>query len=387
MKIAYDLRRIANLGVGRYMKTLVEAIVQVAPQHEYVLIMAPGTDKLLQTPDSVQRIYARSKYYSISEQFELPWLLRKLHVDVLHAPHFVVPLHKSCATIVTIHDVIHMIYPKDIDSLIGRVYARWMMKGAAHVADRIITVSEYSRQDLVRIMGVDSGKITVIPPFLDPGIQPVLDPGHLDAIRSHYGISKSFILYMGIFRERKNHAGLLKAFALLIQQGHDLELVISGPVKQGKANLSELARNLGILDRVVFAGFIDEKDMSGLYSAAAVYACPSLYEGFGFTPLEAMVCGTPVVCHHGTSLPEVCGSAALYSDARQPELFAQALNQAISDPHQRTRMTQLGFENVLRFSVDHTASATLDLYNQLQDISHTPSNKASSLAEIEITPK
>ena len=382
MKIAYDLRRIASVGIGRYMKTLVEAVAKIAPQHEYVLIMAPGTDRLLQTPESLQRIYARSRYYSISEQFELPRLLRKHHIDVLHAPHFVVPLMKSCPTIVTIHDAIHLVYPKDIASPIGRIYARWMMGHAARIADKIITISEHSKQDLIRLVGADERKISVIPAFLDPNIQPVREAETLEFVRRRYGIHKEYILYMGIFRERKNHIGLIRAFARLILQGHDLELVISGPVEEGNAILSKQAHELGVLDRIVFAGFIDEKDMSGLYSGAAVYACPSLYEGFGVTPLEAMACGTPVVCHHGTSLPEVCGSAALYSDATQPEQFALALDQALSDTKMRSRMTTLGLANAQRFSVYHTATATLNLYSQLQGISHRPTHIESSVTGI-----
>ena len=348
------------------MKTLVKAMVQLAPEHEYVLIMTPGTHHLFDAHTSIRLISARSKYYSIAEQLELPALLRKHDIDILHAPHFVVPVKKSCATVVTIHDAIHLVYPQDIASRVGRVYANWMLRLAANVADRIITVSEFSKSDLVRHLGTDPEKITVIAAFLEEGVFGVDNRATIDAIRVRYGISRHYILYTGIYRERKNHVALLRAFAELTRTGFDLDLVISGPLAEGKAKLSQIGRDLGIADRLVFPGFVPERDMPGLYSGAMIYACPSLYEGFGFTPLEAMACGVPVVCHNGTSLPEVCGNAALFSDARQPEVFADALRQALEDSALRARLTRLGYENARRFSPTQSAAATLKLYLELQ---------------------
>jgi len=141
--------------------------------------------------------------------------------------------------------------------------------------------------------------------------------------------------------------------------------VISGPVAEGKAKLTELGRKLGVADRLVFPGFVPDQEMPALYSGASVYACPSLYEGFGLTPLEAMTCGVPVVCHNGTSLPEVCGEAALFSDARHPGMFAEALRRALEDSALRLQLIKLGYENVRRFSHAHSAQATLGLYCEL----------------------
>src|SRR5579859_10449 len=203
MKIAYDLRRITNPGIGRYMKSLVKEIVHLAPEHEFVLIMAPGTHHLLENDTPVQQIIARSKYYSVAEQLELPALLRKFNVDILHAPHFVVPVKKSCATVVTIHDAIHLVYPQDIGSRIGRVYASWMMRLAANVADRVITVSEFSKTDLVRLLGTDPNKISVIATFLKEDLLPIRDQATMDTIRTRYGIKRDYILYSGIYKERK----------------------------------------------------------------------------------------------------------------------------------------------------------------------------------------
>jgi glycosyltransferase involved in cell wall biosynthesis len=347
------------------MKSLVKAMTQLAPEHEYIVIMAPGTHHLLGSYPSVRRLNARSKYYSISEQLEIPALLRKHDVDILHAPHFVVPAKKACTTVVTIHDAIHLAYPQDIDSRIGRVYASWMMRLATKIADHVITVSEHSKHDLIRFLGTDPARITVISAFIPEDLAPVENPALLAEVRRRYNITRNYILYNGIYKERKNHAGLVRAFSELIHRGFDLDLVISGPIAEGQAMLTQLGQKLGIAHRLVFPGFVPDQDMPALYSGASVYACPSLYEGFGLTPLEAMTCGVPVVCHKGTSLPEVCGDAAFFSDARHPQIFADALQKSLEDSILRAQLIQLGYENVRRFSPTRSAEATLSLYLKL----------------------
>jgi glycosyltransferase involved in cell wall biosynthesis len=366
MKIAYDLRRIANVGIGRYMETLVETVLKIAPQHQYLLILTPETIDRFSMSDNVSRIHAQSKYYSLSEQLEIPKLLKHHHIDLLHAPHFVIPVNKPCPIIVTIHDAIHLVYPQDIRSRIGRIYASLMMQAAIRVADKIITVSEYSKRDLVRLAGADPKKIRVISPFLTTALNKQRDPKILRTIRDRYGIKRDYILYMGIVRERKNHIGLIRSFAQLIGQGRDLELVISGPIDSEKSIIYEIAQTLNVSDRLVITGFVPESDMASLYSGATIYACPSLYEGFGYTPLEAMACGVPVVCHEGTSLPEVCGDAALYADARQPVQFADALLKVLDDNNMRMLLIQRGYENVQRFSASNSVTAILDLYAEVQ---------------------
>jgi len=365
LKIAYDLRRIMNVGIGRYMETLVTSVVEAAPQHDYLLILPRGSKHLAHLPARVQRVYARSDYYSISEQFELPSILKKHEVDLLHAPHFVVPLRKTCATVSTIHDVIHLVYPQDIKSPLGRIYARLMMQAALRVSDKVVTVSEYSKQDIVRRAGGDAKKIDVIFPFLAAGLTKVTDLAALQAVRDHYGIRRNYILYMGILRERKNHAGLLRAFAKLIERGYDLDVVISGPIAPTESSLDGLVKELALEGRVIIAGFVPEEEIAALYSGASIYACPSLYEGFGYTPLEAMACGTPVVCHEGTSLPEVCGDAALYCDARNPDEFATTLAQVLDNADLRNSLIERGLNNIQRYSAQDSSSAILQLYSSL----------------------
>jgi len=368
MKIAFDLRRIGNVGVGRYMTCLVNAITELAPQHNYLFIMAPGTEHLLRCRNGGETVVSPAAYYSIAEQAAIPKLLKKRKVDLFHALHFVVPLVKVCPTLVTLHDAIHFLYPQDLPSWGGRLYAKFMMIAAGHIADRIITVSDYSKRDLVRYLHVAPTKITTTYCLLDPRFAPVQDTALLAQIRKKLGVSENFLLYVGIFKERKNHIGLLNALAILRARGIRAPLVIAGPLGSGAERLRQKAVDLGIADDVVFAGLVSDEELPALYSAAKTYVCPSLYEGFGQTLVEAMACGTPVVSHNGTSLPEVCGDAALFADAKDPAEFAEQIQRSIEDANLRSLLIANGYKNVARFNAKSVADRTLCLYQELLGI-------------------
>jgi glycosyltransferase involved in cell wall biosynthesis/O-antigen/teichoic acid export membrane protein len=386
MKIALDLRRINNPGIGRYMKCLTEALVSRAQKrdddHEYLLILPPGSeDAVAAHSGRVEKISSPIKYYSVHEQIELPRMLRQHKVDLLHSPHFNLPLIRVCPTVVTLHDVIYLACKQDLPSRVGRLYYRAMMSAAARRADRIITVSHFSKRDIVKYLGVNPAKIDVIHSGLAGEFQPVGDgpdcqsgvPGApgvgargWESILAKYGIQIDvpYILYTGIYKPRKNHAGLIHAFQRLLLAGVKAQLVIAGPMNEGKQKLRALARELGVAGEVVFTGFVPDQHLLALYSAARLYACPSLYEGFGFTVLEAMACGVPVVCSPETSLPEVAGEAALYADPRDPQEFAAALERAFSDMDLRHQMIDKGHDNQQRFTWESAVTSTLAVYER-----------------------
>lgn len=362
MIIAFDLRRIASAGVGRYMRGMVRSIILEGPQHEYVFIMAPGTEDELRDCARAKIVIANAPYYSIAEQVELPRVVRECRADVLHAMHFVVPLVRPCPTVVTIHDTIHLVFPQDLTSWMARLYARWMMRAAARVADRIITVSEYSKRDICQYLKVNPEKIDVSYPGVDACFSAATDPQSAQRTKSELGVQEDYILYTGIYRERKNHSGLLKAFAQLRARGVHISLVIAGALGNGEKVLRDLARGLGVERFVVFAGFVPDEKLPALYSSASAYVCPSLYEGFGQTVVEAMVCGTPVVSHNETSLPEICGDAAICVNARDPDELAGAIRRVLEDKELRCSLVQRGYRNVERFSFATAARQTLQIY-------------------------
>ena len=365
MKIAFDLRRIKNPGIGRYMKCLVEAVVESAPEHDYLLILPPGEEEAVVCSGSnVEKITPSLKYYSLREQVDLPRILRRKKIDLLHSPHFNIPLIRVCPTVVTIHDVIYLACREDLPSFVGRMYYRAMMAAAVRRADRIITDSEYSKRDIQRFFKAEDDRLDVIYPGVDQSIRKNVDSVKLCEVKSRLGIVSPYLIYTGIYKLRKNHAGLLRAFKTFVDRGGDAQLVIAGPMEDGSEMLRRLAQDLGVADRVVFTGFVEDGDLPALYSGASVYACPSLYEGFGFTVLEAMACGVPVVCSRESSLPEVAGSAALYADARNPQEFGNALYQAFCDQALRAMLVNKGTNNLQRFQWKHAAERTLAVYEK-----------------------
>jgi glycosyltransferase involved in cell wall biosynthesis len=365
MKIALDLRRIKNPGIGRYMRCLTEALLVVAPEHEYLLVLPPDFADTLHVPErgtKVEKSFTAARYYSIREQLELPRILRRHRVDLLHSPHFNIPLICPCPVVATIHDVIYLACPEDLPSRAGRLYYSAMMRAAVRMADQIITVSQFSRDQISRFLK-PRGSLEVIYSGVDSRFQPA-HQDQIRAMRAKYEIAGEYILYTGIFKPRKNHAGLLKAFRQFVNLGGDATLVIAGPLAEGEAALRKLAEEVRIADRVVFTGFVDDADLPAVYSGASVYACPSLYEGFGLTVLEAMACGVPVVSSAETSLPEVAGAAALYADARSPEALGRALYQVFTDENLRANLISKGHKNVARFSWRNTAVQTVAVYEK-----------------------
>src|SRR5260370_24277266 len=171
-----------------------------------------------------------------------------------------------------------------------------MMRAAVRGAETIITVSDFSKRDIISRLNAPPEKIKVIYPGVDPRFSPVFDPERLKQVRSRYGIRDDFVLYTGIYKLRKNHATLLRALRVFLDSCGRQQLLLAGPLAEGELVLRRIAAELSIEESEVFPGFVPDEDLPTLYSAARVYACPSLYEGFGFTVLEAMACGTPVVC-------------------------------------------------------------------------------------------
>ena len=346
------------------MRCLTEALLAVAPEHEYLLILPPNAvDSIDTSRANAEKIAAEIPYYSLREQMQIPSILRRHGVDLLHAPHFNVPLVCPCPRVVTIHDVIYLACREDLPSAAGRLYYKGMMSAAVRLARRIITDSNFSRDQIRRFFKADRD-IEVVYPAVDSSFQSVSDPARLQAVQRRYGIRNDYILYTGIFKPRKNHAGLLRAFRVFLDLGGDATLVIAGPMKEGEEQLRRMAQELKISDRVILTGFVDESELPALYSGARVYACPSLYEGFGFTLLEAMACGVPVVSSAESSLPEVGGAAPLYADARNPLRFGDALYRAFTDLQLRRVLVEKGYVNVRRFGWRSTALQTLTVYRR-----------------------
>jgi SAM-dependent methyltransferase len=267
--------------------------------------------------------------------------------------------------VVTIHDLIMFLFPQTRGSSRARAYTR-LVGRAARRADLILADSKNTKADVVRVLGIPADRVVVVPLACQDDFRPVEDEQRLEAVREKYGLSPDFIFYIGGLDWRKNLPLLLRAFASL---GKTNQLAIAGRTLSSNPasfpDLPGLARELGIQDRVVFLGQVAEEDKPALYSAAAAFVFPSLYEGFGLTPLEAMACGVPVVCSRAGSLPEVVGDAALLFDPQGEGALARALGQVLTEDNLRERLRERGLSQARRFSWERTAAETLQAYQSV----------------------
>jgi glycosyltransferase involved in cell wall biosynthesis len=270
--------------------------------------------------------------------------------------------------IVTIHDVIPYVFPSYRSSFSMRAYLR-LVSRAARGANAIITDSECSRRDIQRHLGIERDRITVIPLAVSEQFRPDHNAEEDAELRSRLGLPGPVIFNVGGLDVRKNVATLIRAFAAAMPDlDPDTRLVVAGHAHTGNRQLypplEPLIRELGVTDHVVLPGRITEAEKLRLYNLADLYVFTSLYEGFGLSPLEAMACGTPVICSNRSSLPEVVGEGGILVDPI-PEKIAGAISAVMSDHYSRRRLSQKALEQAARFSWKRTAEMTLDVYRQV----------------------
>jgi glycosyltransferase involved in cell wall biosynthesis len=307
-----------------------------------------------------------SRAPTINPRFRIPWeqliapaLLRLSRADVYHGVLNVAPLFCPIPSIITIHDLSFISFPQTFRPH-NRAYLSWSTRVSARRASRILAVSEATKQEIVRLLGIAPERIVVTHNACDARFAPP-DPATLEAFRRRAGLPERFILFLGTLEPRKNLPMLLEAYAR-IAGSTDAPLIIGG----GKGWLYEpifaKAEALNLGDRVRFVGYIDEQEKPLWYGAATVFAFPSLYEGFGIPPLEAMACGTPVVTSTSSSLPEVVGEAGLTVEPADADALGAALLRLLADAELRDELRQRGLRQARRFSWRETAERTLAVY-------------------------
>jgi len=268
--------------------------------------------------------------------------------DVLFVPAHVVPLIHP-RTVVTIHDLGYFHFPQAHPPL-ARLYLDLSTRWNAHVAAHVIADSQTTKDDLVRYYAIAPGKITVAYPGRDENLRRVDDPSAIEAVKHRYDIVGDYLLYIGTLQPRKNLTRLVQAFSNLKSQISNLKMVIAG----GKGWLyddifAEVTR-LGLESQVLFPGRVAEEDKAALLSSAKALVFPSLYEGFGLPVVEAMQCGTPVICSNTSSLPEVAGDAALLIDPFDVGALAQAMARLFDDADLRRTLIERGYAQAQKFS-------------------------------------
>jgi Glycosyltransferase len=363
-------------GSGQYLIHLLNALSTIDQHNNYVLLgarpietAAPGGYPYRSYPAPGPLARNKNIEKVVWEQFTGPAAAHKEHVDLLHVPYFAPPLFTRTPTIATIHDVIPLRLPAYQPNARVKAYMKLIAR-AAHHTSLIITVSQHAKQDMIDALKLPAEKIRVIYEAAGEEYRPVTDPAILAQTRARYGLGERYIFYLGGLDQRKNIPQLIHAFARLQAQNGDptLKLLIAGNPDKQKGPLfpdpRPVAANLGMTGQIVYR-FVEEEDKPALYSGASLFVFPSLYEGFGLDPLEAMSCGAPVVCSNRTSLPEVVGDAALSVDPDDIKALVAAMHTVLNDPAKRRELSARSLQQAQHFSWQKTAQETLAVYEEV----------------------
>jgi glycosyltransferase involved in cell wall biosynthesis len=353
MKIGIDTQSTLGrkTGIGLYAAQLLRALRQVAPQHEYLALSSGRTEEM--------RTDQRLRW----QQFGLPRRARARRVDLLHVTGFDAPLWKPCPVVLTVHDLIGLLFPGNLPPISRFYWSRWLPR-SVRWADRIIVDSQHTKGDVNQLLGISAEHIEVIHLGLDKSLRPVQDENVLESVRDKYGLPQMFVLYLGTLEPRKGLDTLIAAYANLARDIPH-HLVIAGKRGWRTELLYQQVEALGLDRHVHFTGYMPDEDLPALYSLAQLFVFPSQYEGFGLPPLGAMACGVPVVCTNSSSLPEVVGDAALLVPPNEAESLAAAMLHVLEDHELQAKMRFSGLEQAARFTWEKTAEATLRVYERL----------------------
>jgi glycosyltransferase involved in cell wall biosynthesis len=369
-------------GMGQHLLHLLEGLDALEEKDQQYTLLAPRfrrayTVRAPQLSNRFREVEVVSALARLGENVEQVWWEQagivlagtREKVDLLHCPYWSNPVWSPWPTVVTVHDVIQFVLPEYAWRKISRLYFGLVSAGARR-ADAVITVSECSKRDIEKLLGLPPERIHVIGNAVDASLFPVRDPWLLANVRERYGIGPRFVLYFGGFDLRKNVPRLIQAYARLPERlRREYQLVIAGRYQHLGHPLYPDPRvtvqSLGLEGNVVFTGQIREQDKGPLYSAATLFAFPSLYEGFGMTPLEAMACGTPVVTSNRSALPEVVGDAGVLVDPYDTDAIAQALAEALENTGLREELSRRGLERARRFTWPQVAEQTVRVYKEI----------------------
>ncbi|OQA52450.1 MAG: Mannosylfructose-phosphate synthase [candidate division WS2 bacterium ADurb.Bin280] len=355
MKIAIDTQTTLGqpTGFGFYVSNLVENLKENGAQNEFVLI-SPDTSKDFSTPERF-----------IWDQYKFPRLAKNHGAQIIHQPCFSAPMMFSGEVVVTIHDIISILFPQNIPFASRIFYSKWM-PFSYRKAKQIISISHSTKADIVRVLKIPSDKITVIHNGYDSRLKKPAGSNDLKIIRDKYNLENDYLLHVGTLEPRKNLNFLIDVFFEVIKdpKNKNLSLVITGKKGWYYEGLFEKVEKLNLKDKVIFTGYIDEKDKAALYQGAKIFTFPSLYEGFGLPPLEAMACGVPVISSDTSSMPEVIGDAGILISPRKKSAWIEAITKLNRDSSLYREMQKKNIEQVSKFDWKQTARKTIEIYEK-----------------------
>lgn len=369
MRIGLDARPTQGsfTGDATYWRGLIGGLAQLESENEYYLYYYSG----LKMPDgpvspNMQRRVRGAPTWRMWSALAFPLALRADRVQLAHV-QYTIPPFMPCPVITSIHDVSFKRHP-EFFSRKDRFILDIGVRRTGRQAARIFAISEYTKAEICELYSIGEDRVDVVYPGADSQFRPCDRAESREIVNSKYGVDGPFILTLGVIQPRKNLSRLLEGFDICRRShGFEHKLVIAGKYGWMEENLTRRIEELGLTDDVVLTGYVPYEDLPYLYSAAGLFVYPSVYEGFGLPPLEAMACGTPVITGDRSSLPEVVGDAGAMVDPYKPEAFANAILEALADEPMRIKMSRKGLIQAQKFTWPRMARQVDALYRETLD--------------------
>jgi len=376
MHVIFDTRPIQDHfpGIARYAYNLLAALpAHLRPDETLTALHDPSApnahyDLAALAAIGIYMVDYRVPIFGLRNMFSALPITQHSPASIYHSPYYLRPYRVSQPSVTTIYDVISFVYPQFVPSLSARILIRVFHALAIRASRAIIAVSRSAADDMARFFPSARRKIVVVPGAPDAVFAPQ-PQRRREAVRAKYNLPEHFALFLASNKPHKNLARLIQAWAIVCgDEGlahHTPVLVIAGHQDPRYPHAQAQARDLGLSQNVRFVGDVSDEDAAALYSTCEVFAFPSLYEGFGLPPLEAMACGAPVACANTSSLPEVVGDAALLFDPLDIGAIATTIQRIRSSPQLRADLRQRGLERAAQFTWDRVAEKTIDVYRAL----------------------
>ena len=369
MRVAIDIRKINEFGVGTYIWNLVRNLAAIDGRNEYLLIGSHrNIHELGPLPANFKQLYQPEQETFWGDHITIPFALRRQNVDVLHVPHHDAPFFNPAKLVVTIHDCVHVLFPHENSSKFQNYRSYRQTKRVVESAKHVLAVSKSTKEDLINIFDLPESKISVVHNALDERFAFSHTPKERKQVLERYQLKDPFVLYAGKIRPHKNLQRLIEAFVVLKSElaeddeYKNLKLIIIGDELSKHQYLRLTVVRSGAQQDVRFFGFVPYPILRVFYQSAVLFAFPSLYEGFGLPPLEAMANRTPVLASNTSSLPEVLGDAAVMVNPENVFDIARGMKLILSDDVLRQKLIQKGVDQVAKFSWKVAAEKVVETY-------------------------
>ncbi len=369
-RIGIDARKVRDFGIGVYVANLIRGLAELEPRdekgqdHEYVLFVRPEDRHFADDlPPNFSTVVERSAVYSLREIAMMAWRIARSGLDLYHATHYVLPAVVPCPTVVTIHDIIHLLYPGFLPSRTAYLYAQRMFRHSVGRADRIIAVSRNTREDVLDYFDIPDEKIRVVYNGVEERFRKRLGRDEIRERLAAVDVRPPYLLFVGNPKPHKNLDRVIKAYARArARAGFEAPLVCVGARPGSDFKIERRARQLGIGEHVRLIGHVEANLLPALYQGASLFLYPTLYEGFGLPVIEAMASGTPVVTSSTSSLEEIANGFAELCNPLEIEEIAQSIERCMRDPGHAERLARRAAEHSLDFRWQTAAERTLVIY-------------------------